>query len=307
EAHAFLRHWYSFCASLGLPPVPTDWEVGRGELMRLGRLIAALLDLASQAAARVEALRQLFPYGLDAKAAVYEGQADLALQVLAANLEKAELADAHAVRDEVAALVGRQSLPFHAALTDFCSSLGDTSVAPTDLAEGWRQIREEAERLAALRPARLRLDKIAEKIRRSGAPLWADRLANNPAADPADPWTPADWRDSWEWKRAEGFVRSLGDRAAIESLSAERSELEAGQRKLLADVVRLRTFLGLKRALTGRVEAALAVFAAAIARLGAGTGRAAGRHRRVIRNATLDAAAAVPCWILPEWRVSEQL
>src|SRR5260370_757606 len=56
-----------------------------------------------------------------------------------------------------------------------------------------------------------------------------------------------------------------------------------------------------------RMGVALAKVAAAGAGLGAGAGRAAGRHRRVIREATLDAAVAVPCWILPEWRVSEQL
>jgi very-short-patch-repair endonuclease len=71
--------------------------------------------------------------------------------------------------------------------------------------------------------------------------------------------------------------------------------------------VRLRTFLGMKSSLSPRVEAALAKFTAAIARLGKGTGKTAGRFRRIIREAALDAARAVPCWILPEWRVAEQL
>jgi hypothetical protein len=71
--------------------------------------------------------------------------------------------------------------------------------------------------------------------------------------------------------------------------------------------VRLRTFLGLKQSLTGRIEAALAKFASAVARLGAGTGKCAVRQRRVIRDSALEEADAVPCWILPEWRVSEQL
>lgn len=307
DAQAFLRNWSAICGSLGLPPVPTDWPRGRGELLRLGRLIASLLRFASEAKACVDALQALFPYGLDARAVVYEGDVSRALDALAANLEKAELVDAEAVRQEIEALAAGRGLPFHVGLMEFAGALGDASVAPNDLADGWRQVRAEAERLSSLRPHRMRLDEIADVVRRSGAPRWADTLTTDPVLDGLDGWTPPDWRASWEWARADGFVRSIGDRAAIQKLADERSELETRQRVILAEVVRLRTFLGLKRALTGRIEAALAKFAAAIAKLGAGTGKAAGRHRRVIRDATLDAADAVPCWILPEWRVAEQL
>src|SRR5260221_23767 len=306
EAQVFLRQWSSLCSTLALPPVPTDWLTGRGELMRLGRLIAALLRIAAEASARVEELQKLFPYGLDAKAAIHEGHIALALEALTANLEKAELANARAIRKELEALVGGRSLPFHAAVGAFRTSLGDASVAVTELAEGWRQIGEEAVRLAALRPLRLRLDEIAEKVRRSGAPRWAGKLAADAALDGQDPWTPADWRGSWDWKRADGFIRGLADRAIVERLSGERVELERRQRTLLVEVVRLRTFLGLKQRMSNRIQVALGKFAAAVARLGAGTGKAAGRHRRVIREATLDAAAPGPCWILPEERVSEQ-
>jgi very-short-patch-repair endonuclease len=63
----------------------------------------------------------------------------------------------------------------------------------------------------------------------------------------------------------------------------------------------------MKSTLTQRVQAALARFTSAIARFGKGTGKTAGRYRRIIRDAAFDAAQAVPCWILPEWRVAEQL
>ncbi len=217
--------------------------------MRLGRLIASVLRFAAEVSARVEELQKLFPYGLDAKAAIHEGQVALALEALAANLEKAELADAHAVRKEIEAIIDGRSLPYHAAVADFCTSLGDASVPPTELAEGWRQIREEAARLAALRSPRLRLDEIADQVRRSGAPTWAGKLATDPALDGQDPWTPADWGGSWDWRRADGFIEGLADRTAIERLSYERAELEAKQRMLLAEVVRRR--LGVAERRTG--------------------------------------------------------
>ncbi len=307
EAEPFLRQWATLSATLELRPIPTDWQAGRGELMRVGRLIASLLDFAAAAAGRVSDLQALFPFGLDAKSAIYEGKVSLALDALAANLEKVELANAHKMRDGLAAMVGKRALPFHTALSDFSAALGDRSVSAADIAAGWNEIRAEAMRLNALGAARACLDEVARKVQSSGAPKWAARLLAEPALDGVDAWTPSDWRERWEWSRADGFIGKLADRGIIERLSAERTELEARQRTLLGEVVRLRTFLGLKRRMSNRVQAALAKFASAIARLGAGKGKAAGRHRRVIRDATMDAAEAVPCWILPEWRVSEQL
>lgn len=134
EAQTFLRHWSAICLTFSLPPIPSDWETGRGELMRLGRLVATLLYFATQASARAKELQELFPYGVDAKAAIYEGQLALALEALTINLEKAGLAEAHAVRSELEALVGRRSLPFQAAIADVCAALGDVSVATSERA-----------------------------------------------------------------------------------------------------------------------------------------------------------------------------
>ena len=107
--------------------------------------------------------------------------------------------------------------------------------------------------------------------------------------------------------RRDGFIQSISDRPTPVRLSEERRALEDQQRVLLAEIVRLRTFLGLKKNITGTIASALTKFALKVRQLGAGTGKAAERHRRAIREATLEAAGAVPCWILPEWRVAEQL
>jgi hypothetical protein len=174
------------------------------------------------------------------------------------------------------------------------------------IAEAWQQIVAEAQRLDSLRANFARLNEITAIIAASGAPNWANKLRHD-AVIGDDPRAPATWRAAWEWARAYGYLKSLGDRETTRSLSDARASAEAEQRKLFADVVRLRTFLGMKSSLSQRVEAALAKFTAAIARLGKGTGKSAGRYRRIIREAALDAAQAVPCWILPEWRVAEQL
>jgi hypothetical protein len=149
------------------------------------------------------------------------------------------------------------------------------------------------------------LDGIAKKIARSGAPEWARMVRSVPSCDVE--MLPISWRRAWEWAFADGFVRSICDRERLKTLRNEQSSLDREEKQLFEEIIRLRTFCGLKIKITDAVDAALARFAAAISRLGAGTGKAAPRYRRIIRDATADAAAAIPCWIMPEWRVSEQL
>jgi hypothetical protein len=59
--------------------------------------------------------------------------------------------------------------------------------------------------------------------------------------------------------------------------------------------------------MTGRVRMALSMLATALRRTGKGTGKGAARHRRDAREAMEQCYAAIPCWIMPAWRVAEQL
>ena len=73
------------------------------------------------------------------------------------------------------------------------------------------------------------------------------------------------------------------------------------------ELVRERAFHALERRLSPRVKSALVEYVRALGRLGKGTGKGAGRHRRVARDAMARCYDAVPCWIMPPWRVAEQL
>src|SRR5450755_4159757 len=72
-------------------------------------------------------------------------------------------------------------------------------------------------------------------------------------------------------------------------------------------VVRERTFYALANSMTGPVRAALMMFATALRSIGKGTGKGALRHRRDARKAMAACYDGVPCWIMPSWRVAEQL
>ena len=101
---------------------------------------------------------------------------------------------------------------------------------------------------------------------------------------------------------AAGFLRCIINRSHVAELAARRAALEDEQRRLLGEIIRLRTFMGLCHGITTTIGTALAKFAITVRKLAAGTGKSAERHRRAIREAAMEAAGAVPCWILPEWR-----
>src|SRR6516225_9435114 len=76
--------------------------------------------------------------------------------------------------------------------------------------------------------------------------------------------SPTSWRRTWEWASADAFLRRICDRERLKILRSEQSSLDREQKRLFEEIIRLRTFYGLKIKITPAVEAALARFAAAI-------------------------------------------
>ncbi len=140
-------------------------------------------------------------------------------------------------------------------------------------------------------------------IAAAGAPGWAARLRSDP--DPAV--LPNGWRQAWDDSVAGRRLEALDRRDALSALARERDAADRRGRKLFVELVRERAFFELERRLSPRVKSALVEYVRALGRLGKGTGKGAGRHRRVARDAMARCYDAVPCWIMPTWRVAEQL
>ena len=147
---------------------------------------------------------------------------------------------------------------------------------------------------------------VTSALEAAGAPIWARRLRSEPAESQADPLIPADWRNAWDWAAAVAFLKLIDDRERLKALADERVRLDVEIRKTFEQLVRERTFYELGRSLTGRARSALMMFATALRKTGKGTGKGAARHRRDARTAMAQCYDAVPCWIMPTWRVAEQ-
>jgi very-short-patch-repair endonuclease len=121
------------------------------------------------------------------------------------------------------------------------------------------------------------------------------------------PRTSAAWRDAWDYATADAQLARIDARQKLTKLSSEREAAEKRSRHLFVQIVRERTFYQLERRLSPAIKAALVEFVRALTRIGRGTGKTAWMHRRTARDAMSRCYGAVPCWIMPTWRVAEQL
>jgi very-short-patch-repair endonuclease len=147
---------------------------------------------------------------------------------------------------------------------------------------------------------------ISEKISEAGAPNWAGRLTTE-SCEGIDPVVPASWQNAWDWGAANALLSGIDQRERIQALTDERRKLDVDVAKAFERLVRERTFYALAKNMTGPVRAALMMLATALRGIGRGIGVRAERNRRAAREAMESCYDGVPCWIMPSWRVAEQL
>jgi very-short-patch-repair endonuclease len=147
---------------------------------------------------------------------------------------------------------------------------------------------------------------VTRSIATAGAPEWARRLSVEVAV-PDDPVISVAWRDAWDHAAADANLARIEAREKLMKLASERDAAEKQCRKLFGEIVRERTFYQLDQRLSASIKAALVEFVHALTKIGKGTGKTAWMHRRNARQAMEKCYSAVPCWIMPTWRVAEQL
>jgi AAA domain len=199
DANRFVGRWSGIARAIEAPVLPIGWDDARLELLRLGRLVERLHGLHSDVHVYRQAIRTLFPYGIDADEVLHYGRCAKILEALNAHLEKADLTEAIDLRSSLGDISGEKRLPFHAAVSDFHENLGKADVSQHSIAEAWQQLVAEAQRLDSLREKFVRLNGITAVIAGSGAPNWANKLRHDPLVGD-DPWTPETWAAAWDWR-----------------------------------------------------------------------------------------------------------
>ena len=305
RSESLARRWESLAGQINSPlGAHSPLEVSR-----LCTLLTAVLETWPPLVEAVSTTITTIVSGVDGRQLAHKNETRSQLrQLLHAAASAARLS---AARNEITRLVnlfpdeaGKVGELARAFLLDV---VGKKMLEEGRAARTWHLLRTRVETHAQLGPHYRTVRETTARLENSGAPLWAARLRSEPASSQQDSVVGENWTGAWDWAAALALLEKMDERARFRQLSEERLRLEHDLSRAFENLVRDRTFFELGANLKGPVRAALMAFAASVRRIGKGTGVSAGRHRRAARDAMAQCYGAVPCWIMPSWRVSEQL
>lgn len=310
DVGAELARWRALASDFDLPAVPQNIDEASREvqsaLEKVSAIAAALRHRAPVVTAETS---QLFPRGLSPSNILADlDSAERASAAIRTELARHKLAGARLSLTTASERLASCSGPIAQRLSHFLKSVvGNPDMAESSVSGEWTMLLAELARIRALFPQLATVERVAALVVAGGAAKWAEYLRSDPVHGVDDPWTPDDWRDAWNWALAEAHLQEIDGRARLQELERRRWDADEEIRRLFHEVVRMRTLLTLKARITRRVDAALQMFLTAIRRIGKGTGKNASRLRRDARDAMEMSYAAIPCWIMPSWRISESL
>lgn len=189
----------------------------------------------------------------------------------------------------------------------FTSVLGSKGEDEIPLQKKWHALVTELIRLGSLRPDLDQIALVSAEIEKSGAPLWAKRIRTQPADATHDAVVPSDWREAMEWRCAVVFLDSIDVHHQLRKLFEERQVLTTSLARAYQDLVAEKSWLNVYNNSPDSVQQDLKRYLNAIQAMGTGLGLRAMRYRRDAQEAMARAYRAVPCWVLPQWRVSETI
>ncbi len=310
EVNILCNRWAAVSQEFDLPVVEDHGNPTGLWIADTIRLINKAMHMASQVSSIISTeVHSLFPHGMDAQKIITSAKdAQESAKAIELNLSKIRLFKSRKTIEEVSQYLAACSGDIVVAMKVFFKDqTGNSKYTNSDISDKWIELSTELNRLLNLREQFEAVTRVSAMVHNSGAKNWANSLLNEPVDSAVDPWTPANWLESWNWVINDHYLRQIDGRNKIRKLSEKRSNYEKNLKRAFEKVVQLRTYLGLKKNMTNRVEAALVMFTAAIQRIGRGTGIRAQRFRKDARNAMEDSYSAIPCWIMPSWRISESL
>lgn len=171
----------------------------------------------------------------------------------------------------------------------------------------WTSYIEELHRIHNLKPVLDDVKMITDLIHQSGGIKWAKSLREYGLEGPVDYLLPDNWQKAWRLRRLTNYLESINRFDEFKQLTSQRYEIEKQLAKTYQNIVAKRTWLKLANNATPDIRSALQAFQSAISKIGKGMGKRAIRYRRDAKNAAAITNKAIPCWIMPHYRISESL
>lgn len=223
------------------------------------------------------------------------------------HMAKNRLAEVWAVKERLQRVLDGKSGPVVDRIGDFlANTLGSPEVPDAEMQGKWSALMAEVSRVLGLRPQLDTVAEICHRVQASGAPKLAHAL-KQPLEGVTDPLLPDNWRQAWHLKRLATYLELIDPQEELKKLAKARAGVESDLVRGYQDIVVKRTWLKLAENASPSIRAALQAYLNAIQKIGKGTGKRAVRYRQDARSAAQQANPAVPCWIMPHYRVSESL
>ncbi|WP_280570236.1 AAA domain-containing protein [Chromohalobacter sp. 296-RDG] len=286
-----------------VPEVPLQGPQIADHLVSCRISIETAMQLSTLVDKVMNKLRMLFPYGLDLDSMVVDLDLSDAILALEANLpDSYQTPEAIRMLDK---LELHEEVPIHKVLMDLRYGLGSPDLDNAAIVSLRGELTQELTRVGELSLRLQQLKRDLEAIEEAGAPDWAARLRKDPLE--AVSLIPKEWEAAWGW----AIMRARIDRIIAlgngdESRTA-KAELLARRRSLFEQLISTRTLLGLTQRMTPPVQSAMSAFTHAVSRIGKGTGKNAPRFVRAAQEAAKEASKAAPVWVMPEYKIPEQL
>lgn len=186
------------------------------------------------------------------------------------------------------------------------NELGNPAVPDGQMQASWSSLMSDLSRVHGLSSHLATVSEVTGLIVDSGAPKYA-ALLKQAFVGTVDTLLPDEWRKAWRLKRMTTYLESIDAQEELKVLSQKRQAVEADIAKAYRDVVTKRTWLKLAENATPSIRSSLMAYLNAIQKIGKGTGKRAVRYRQDAKAAASHANGAVPCWIMPHYRVYESL
>jgi very-short-patch-repair endonuclease len=310
DAKKNVSKWNSVASEFGIEPQTGALDVACRAMTQLQEFIQDIHALAFDYDAKLRDETEKIFGTRSAENLWDKGEAAVGLirDSLHAHVDKGRLSYAmNRVGEVVGKLDGRNGRIVDELRTFLTEVLGKEGQEDAVLHRSWLALQAELARVNSLRPSLTEIERVAAFIEAAGAKKWAARMRTEAAETDNDPVIPPAWRDAWNWRRAVMFLEKIDGHQKLRELFAERKMLTTILARTYQDLVAEKTWLGVYNNSPNAIRQALQAYLNSIQAMGAGTGVRAVRHRRSAREAMKLAYKAVPCWVLPEWRISETL
>jgi very-short-patch-repair endonuclease/transcription elongation GreA/GreB family factor len=305
DAEVLFKKWQSLCNTLGF--VRCDNHSTLQDAINLNLQLAEALNLPLALKSLATELTSIAgDHTLVESLVESPEQLTILIKALEARLSQTRLAAVGQKVDTAKENIPNKAVPLNEDLREVLTNIDKLDANFDQMLALWDRACVKLDAIVLQRDKFKNILKASHVLSEAGGTLFAQSIKSK-KFDDQEHLKHLNWQHAWDWWAQFSYLSNLNARDELKKLHDERLDTEKRLRNNFAELVRERAFYALAGTMPGQAKSALKAFSDLIRKLGKGTGKKAAMHRRELRSAMQKCYDAVPCWIMPAWRVSEQL